>query len=286
MTEINLWALGGIGFAAGLVGSTLGIGGGIFIVPMLTVLAHLPIHVAIASSLVSIVATSTTAAAAYVKNRFANIRVGILLEAAALVGAIGCAFLAAYLSSQVLAILFAALLFYVGYRMMVRQPAMQEEDLSQQDARGSDDANSAIALYGSFYDPGLNEVVSYRVRRLPQGLGAGLLAGGLSGLLGIGGGIIQVPAMNRLMQMPIKAAIGTSSFIMGITALGGSLVYCLHGYVYPVIVAPVVIGAFLGAQLGSRLAPRAKGTVLARTFAVIVFVIAAIMIARGVTGGP
>lgn len=286
MTEINLWALGGIGFAAGLVGSTLGIGGGIFIVPMLTVLAHLPIHVAIASSLVSIVATSTTAAAAYVKNRFANIRVGILLEAAALVGAIGCAFLAAYLSSQVLAILFAALLFYVGYRMMVRQPAMQEEDLSQQDARGSDNANSAIALSGSFYDPGLNEVVSYRVRRLPQGLGAGLLAGGLSGLLGIGGGIIQVPAMNRLMQMPIKAAIGTSSFIMGITALGGSLVYCLHGYVYPVIVAPVVIGAFLGAQLGSRLAPRAKGTVLARTFAVIVFVIAAIMIARGVTGGP
>jgi len=286
LTEINLWALGGIGFAAGLVGSTLGIGGGIFIVPMLTVLAHLPIHVAIASSLVSIVATSTTAAAAYVKNRFANIRVGILLEAAALVGAIGCAFLAAYLSSQVLAILFAALLFYVGYRMMVRQPAMQEEDLSQQDARGSDNANSAIALSGSFYDPGLNEVVSYRVRRLPQGLGAGLLAGGLSGLLGIGGGIIQVPAMNRLMQMPIKAAIGTSSFIMGITALGGSLVYCLHGYVYPVIVAPVVIGAFLGAQLGSRLAPRAKGTVLARTFAVIVFVIAAIMIARGVTGGP
>jgi uncharacterized membrane protein YfcA len=285
LTEINLWALGGIGFAAGLVGSTLGIGGGIFIVPMLTVLAHLPIHVAIASSLVSIVATSTTAAAAYVKNRFANIRVGILLEAAALVGAIGCAFLAAYLSSQVLAILFAALLFYVGYRMMVRQPAMQEEDLSQQDARGPDNADSAIAIYGSFYDPGLNEVVSYRVKRLPQGLGAGLLAGGLSGLLGIGGGIIQVPAMNRLMQMPIKAAIGTSSFIMGITALGGSLVYCLHGYVYPVIVAPVVIGAFLGAQLGSRLAPRAKGIVLARTFAVIVFVIAAIMIARGVTGG-
>lgn len=285
MTEINLWALGGIGFAAGLVGSTFGIGGGIFIVPMLTVLAHLPIHVAIASSLVSIVATSTTAAAAYVKNRFANIRVGILLEAAALVGAIGCAFLAAYLSSQVLAILFAALLFYVGYRMMVRQPAMQEEDLSQQDAKGPDDADSAIAIYGSFYDPGLNEVVSYRVKRLPQGLGAGLLAGGLSGLLGIGGGIIQVPAMNRLMQMPIKAAIGTSSFIMGITALGGSLVYCLHGYVYPVIVAPVVIGAFLGAQLGSRLAPRAKGIVLARTFAVIVFVIAAIMIARGVTGG-
>ena len=98
MTEINLWALGGIGFAAGLVGSTLGIGGGIFIVPMLTVLAHLPIHVAIASSLVSIVATSTTAAAAYVRNRFANIRVGILLEAAALVGALGCAFLAAYIS--------------------------------------------------------------------------------------------------------------------------------------------------------------------------------------------
>jgi uncharacterized membrane protein YfcA len=285
LTEINLWALGGIGFAAGLVGSTLGIGGGIFIVPMLTVLAHLPIHVAIASSLVSIVATSTTAAAAYVKNRFANIRVGILLEAAALVGAIGCAFLAAYLSSQVLAILFAALLFYVGCRMMVRQPAVQEEALSQRDERGPDNANPTVALYGSFYDPGLNEVVSYRVKRLPQGLGAGLLAGGLSGLLGIGGGVIQVPAMNRLMQMPIKAAIGTSSFIMGITALGASLVYCLHGYVYPVIVAPVAIGAFLGAQLGSRLAPRAKGIVLARTFAVIVFVIAAIMIARGVTGG-
>jgi uncharacterized membrane protein YfcA len=285
LTEIALWALVGIGFAAGLVGSTLGIGGGVFIVPMLTVLAHLPIHVAIASSLVSIVATSTTAAAAYVKNRFANIRVGILLEAATLVGAIGCAFLAVYLSSQVLAILFAVLLFYVGYRMLFPQPAVQGEELSQQDARGPDSANSTTGLHGSFYDPALKEVVSYRVRRLPQGLGAGLLAGGLSGLLGIGGGVIQVPAMNRLMQMPIKAAIGTSSFIMGITALGGSLVYCLNGYVYPVIVAPVAVGAFLGAQLGSRLAPRAKGIVLARTFAVIVFVIAAIMIATGVTGG-
>lgn len=285
MTDISLWALGGIGFVAGLVGSTLGIGGGIFIVPMLTVLAHLPIHVAIASSLVSIVAAATTAAATYVKNRFANIRLAILLEAATLVGAISCAFLAAYLSSQVLGILFAALLLYVGYDMMVGRHGMQEEVLSKEDTKIPNNANSRIPLYGSFYDPSLDGMVSYRVRRLPHGLGAGLLAGGLSGLLGIGGGVIQVPAMNRLMRMPMKAAIGTSTFIMGITALGGSLVYCLHGYVYPVIVAPVAVGAFLGAQLGSRLAPRAKGTVLARTFAVIVFVIAAIMIARGVTGG-
>lgn len=285
MTEVNLWALGGIGFLAGLVGSTLGIGGGVFIVPMLSVLAHLPIHVAIASSLVSIVATSTTAAAAYVKNRFANIRLGILLEAATLVGAISCAFLAAHLSSQVLAILFAVLLFYVGYRMMMPGRGVEEDVLSQQDARGPSNANSRIALSGSFYDPSLDGVVSYRVRRLPQGLGAGLLAGGLSGLLGIGGGVIQVPAMNRLMQMPMKAAIGTSSLIMGITALGGCLVYCLQGYVYPIMVAPVVIGAFLGALLGSRLAPKAKGIVLRRLFAVIVFIMAAIMIARGVTGG-
>lgn len=285
MTDISLWALAGIGFVAGLVGSTLGIGGGIFIVPMLTVLAHLPIHVAIASSLVSIVATSTTAAATYVKNRFANIRLGILLEAATLVGAISCAFLAAYLSSQVLGILFAALLLYVGYDMMVGRHGMKEEVLSQGDTKIPNNANSRIPLYGSFYDPSLDGMVSYRVRRLPQGLGAGLLAGGLSGLLGIGGGVIQVPAMNRLMRMPMKAAIGTSTFIMGITALGGSLVYCLHGYVYPVVVAPVVIGAFLGALLGSRLAPKAKGIVLRRLFAVIVFVTAVIMIAKAVSVG-
>jgi uncharacterized membrane protein YfcA len=285
LTDISLWALAGIGFVAGLVGSTLGIGGGIFIVPMLTVLAHLPIHVAIASSLVSIVATSTTAAATYVKNRFANIRLGILLEAATLVGAISCAFLAAYLSSQVLGILFAALLLYVGYDMMVGRHGMKEEVLSQGDTKIPNNANSRIPLYGSFYDPSLDGMVSYRVRRLPQGLGAGLLAGGLSGLLGIGGGVIQVPAMNRLMRMPMKAAIGTSTFIMGITALGGSLVYCLHGYVYPVVVAPVVIGAFLGALLGSRLAPKAKGIVLRRLFAVIVFVTAVIMIAKAVSVG-
>jgi len=285
LTDINLWVLGGIGFLAGLVGSALGIGGGVFIVPMLTVLAHLPIHVAIASSLVSIVATSATAAAEYVKGRFANIRLGILLEATTLVGAIGCGFLAVHLSSQVLAILFAVLLCYVGYRMMTAGRAVGEDALAQKDARGPSNANSRIALGGSFYDPSLNGVVSYRVRRLPQGLSAGLLAGGLSSLLGIGGGVIQVPAMNRLMQMPLKAAIGTSSFIMGITALGGCLVYSLHGYVYPVMVAPVVIGAFLGALLGSRLAARAKGIVLRRLFAVIVFIMAVVMIARGVSGG-
>lgn len=282
---MSLWVLAGTGFVGGLIGSTLGIGGGIFIVPMLTVLASLPIHVAIASSLVSIVATSTTAAATYVKSGFANIRLGILLEAATLVGAIGCAFLAAYLSSRVLGILFAALLFFVGSDMMVGRLGMQEEVLSEEGTKAPSNASSRISLHGSYYDPSLNRVVSYGVTRLPYGLGAGLLAGGLSGLLGIGGGVIQVPAMNRLMQMPIKAAIGTSSFIMGITALGGVLVYCLNGYVYPVTVAPVVIGAFLGAQLGSRLAPKAKGIVLRRLFAVIIFITAAVMIAKGVSVG-
>ena len=177
-----------------------------------------------------------------------------------------------------LGILFAALLFYVGYNMIRR--GMQEEVLSQGNLTNSDGGHPRIFLEGSFYDSSLNRVVNYQVRRIPQGLGAGLLAGGLSGLLGIGGSVVQVPVMNLLMGVPIKAAIGTGSFIVGITALGGALVYCLNGYVYPVIVAPVAIGAFLGASLGSKLAPKAKGIMLRRLFGVIIFITAVVMILK------
>ena len=273
----------GIGFLGGVVGSVLGVGGGFIIVPLLTLVLDLPMQVIIATSLLSILATSSTAAAHYIKLGFTNIRLAMFLEVATIIGAVSCAFLAVRLTSAVLNVLFACLLVYAGYNMARRRHGAVK---SYPDTESTEDDTSEgeVLLAGSFWDASMGKIVHYRGEKLSGGMGAGFLAGALSGLLGIGGGIVQVPAMNLLMRLPIKVVIGTSSFIMGITALGGALVYCLHGYVYPIVAAPVVIGAFLGSRVGSRITPRVRGVTLERMFAALMIIAAAVMILR-ILGG-
>jgi uncharacterized membrane protein YfcA len=279
LTEVNLWALGGTGLAAGLLGSMLGVGGGPIIVPVLTLALGLPIHVAIGSSLVAIVANSCTAASIYTKARLTNVKLGLLLESATTPGAIIGGLVAAVIAPAILSVLFGLVLIYVAYTMVAHQYLVSEDTLSIDNPSDSNNTpyNFSGSLTDSYYDQNSGKVVTYKVNHLPQGLGASFFAGIISSLLGVGGGIIKVPVMNLVMGVPMKAAIATSTFMIAITTTVGALIYYYHGYIYPIVVAPLVIGVILGARLGTELAKRAKGTLLRRIFGAFLFIAAVLM---------
>jgi uncharacterized membrane protein YfcA len=279
LTEVNLWVLGGIGLAAGLLGSMLGVGGGPIIVPMLTLALHLPIQVAIGSSLVAIVANSCTAASIYTKNQLTNIKLGLLLETATTPGAIIGGLVVAFIASSVLSALFGLILIYTAYTMVTRRYLASENALSEDNSAKANNTFTSLSgrLRTSYYDQNLGKSVTYNVSHVPAGLGAGFLAGALASLLGIGGGIIKVPVMNLIMGVPMKAAIATSTLMIGITATVGALIYHHHGYIYPFIVAPLVIGAVIGARLGVELAQRTRGVLLRRIFGVFLLLVAILM---------
>jgi len=278
LNEINLWALGGTGLVAGLLGSALGVGGGFLIVPILTLALHLPIKVAIASSLVAIVANACTAAGMYTKARLTNIKLGLLLETATTPGAIIGGFIAALIAPSILSALFGLALIYAAYTMITRQHFMSDD--TQPDshiAQPNNTGNLSTSLASSYYDQNLDKVITYKVTRIPVGLGASFFAGVLSSLLGIGGGIIKVPVMHLVMGLPMKAAIATSAFMIAITATVGALIYQYQGYIYPFIIAPLVVGTVIGARLGVELARRAGGILLRRIFGGFLFIVALLM---------
>jgi hypothetical protein len=276
---LNLWALGVTGLVAGLLGSALGVGGGFLIVPILTLALHLPIHVAIGSSLVAIVANACTAAGIYTKARLTNVKLGLLLETATVPGAIIGGLAVAVIAPSVLSALFGLALLYVAYTMVTRRHLVAEDVLSADDsvAPGNTTNSLSSSLASSYYDQNLDKVVTYRVTHTPAGLGAGFFAGVLSSLLGIGGGIIKVPVMNLVMGLPMKATIATSAFMIAITTTVGALIYHYYGYIYPFIVAPLVIGVVIGAILGTELTKRARGILLRRIFGAFLFLVALLM---------
>jgi uncharacterized membrane protein YfcA len=279
LNEVNLWALGGVGLVAGLLGSMLGVGGGIFIVPILTLAFHLPIKVAIASSLVAIVANSCTAAGMYTKIRITNIKLGLLMETATTPGAIVGGFAAAVIAPSILNALFGLVLIYAAYTMVVRPYFMTEDILSADNSIDPNNTshNLSSSLADSYYDQNLDKVVTYKVTRIPVGLGTSFFAGMLSSLLGVGGGIINVPVMHLIMGVPMKAAIATSTFIIAITAATGALMYYYQGHIYPFIIAPLTIGIVIGARIGVELTQKVRGLVLRRIFGVLLFLVAILM---------
>jgi uncharacterized membrane protein YfcA len=246
---------------------------------MLTLALHLPIHIAIGSSLVAIVATSCTAASIYTKNRLTNVKLGLLLETATAPGAIVGGLVVALLASSLLSALFGVILIYVAYTMLVRQSPIAEGNTVEGNSAKSNDApaNSSQWLSNSYYDRSLSKLVTYKVSHIPQGLGTGFFSGALSSLLGIGGGVVQVPILNMVMGLPMKPTIATSTFMIAITTTVGALIHYYHGHVYPIIVAPLIVGVFLGARLGAELAQRVRGTLLRRIFGVFLFVTALLM---------
>jgi uncharacterized membrane protein YfcA len=254
---------------AGILGSLLGLGGGVVIIPGLVLIFGLPIQEAIGASLVAVIATSTGAASYYVREGLCNIRLGMVLETATTLGSAVGALLAIYTDQSLLAAAFAALLIYSAIHM-IRRP----ERLATPDEK----APGFPELSASYLDKNTGEEVSYCVRHIPRGLIASFFAGNMSGLLGVGGGTIKVPMMNIWMGVPLKAAAATSNFMIGVTALAGALVYYASGSLSPVVSANVAVGVFFGALFGSRVAHLARSEYLRTIFALVLLVIAILMI--------
>jgi uncharacterized membrane protein YfcA len=259
----------------------LGVGGGLIIVPVLTLALHLPIQVAIGSSLVAIVANACTAAGIYTKVRLTNIKLGLLLETTTIPGAIIGGFAAAVIAPSILSALFGLVLIYVAYTMVTRQHFIsannQPDDHLHLAKPVKISDNLSSSLTDSYYDQNLDEVVDYKVNRTSAGLGTSFFAGILSSLLGIGGGIINVPVMHMVMGVPMKAAIATSTFMIALTAATGAFIYQYYGNIYPFIIAPLVIGIVIGSRIGVELTQRTGGELLRRIFGAFLFLVAILM---------
>ncbi len=268
-----LVAAGSLG--AGVLGALTGLGGGIVIIPMLTVLFGVDLRYAIGASLVSVIATSSGAAAAYVREGYTNIRVGILLEVATTIGALSGAYLATFVPTAALGVLFGLVLLYTAYAG-THPPA---EHLIE----GPPDPLALRLRLDSSY-PSLAGPRPYRVHRIPLGFGLMYLAGVLSALLGIGSGAVKVLAMDRAMGLPFKVSTTTSNFMIGVTAAAGAGIYLHRGYIEPALAFPVMVGVLAGAFLGARLLSMARTQVLRRVFTVVVVVLAAEMLFKGLRG--
>lgn len=253
------------GTAAGTLGSLVGLGGGIIIVPVLSLFLDVPIHQAVAASLVAVVATSSVAAIGYTRDEIANLRLGMTLETATTLGAIGGGLLASRLPRESLSAVFAAFLVLNAAYLIFRQSRQEHEPPS--------DAHTG-ALGGRYHDPALAREVSYRVRRVPLGMAVSALAGAVSGMLGIGGGPIKVPMMTGAMGVPMKAAAATSNFMIGVTACASAALYYGRGMVSPAVAVPVALGVAAGAFAGSRLARKVHGAHLSRILAAVLCVLA------------
>jgi uncharacterized protein len=264
-----------ISVAAGFIGSLIGLGGGIVIVPVLTLLYGIDIRYAIGASIVSVISTSSGAAAAYVRERLTNLRAAMLLELGTTSGAISGAFLAGILQSRRLFLLFGAVMACSALAMLQRV-----EDRSVPAA--PDAWADRLRLHGSYYDEALDREVSYSVSHTPLGLALMYGAGMISGLLGIGSGALKVPAMDLAMRLPIKVSTATSNFMIGVTAAASAGVYFSRGDIDPVIAAPVAIGVVLGATAGSKILPRADNRIIRIVFVMVLLIIAAQMVWKGV----
>jgi len=266
-----------IALAAGLFGSLLGLGGGLFVVPLLTGLLGVPTKYAIGASIVAVIATSSTGGSAYLRQRTANVRLGMTLELATVCGAILGALTGTAVSPRLLNLVFGLVLLYTGFTMA-------------RGRRGGETAPAPApsgdpdALDFSYYDTQRRADVAYRVHGLPKGLGVGLVAGYVSGLLGVGGGLFKVPAMTLLMGVPLKVATATSTFMIGVTATAGAYIQYTHGFVDPLLTAPVVAGVIGGALLGPRVARRLPAGSLRRIFVVVVLLFALDMLGKAALG--
>ncbi len=263
----------GISIVAGLLGALVGVGGGIIVVPALTLLLGVDVKYAVGASLVSIIATSSGAAAAYVRERMTNMRVGMLLELGTTAGAICGAWLASAVSSQWLQIIFGVILALTGTEMLRKRHSAARVP--------PDRLADRLRLHGAYYDQAEGREVAYRVTRTVPALGLMLVAGVLSGLLGIGSGILKVPAMDLAMGLPIKVSTATSNFMIGVTAAAGAGVWFARGQIDPFIAGPVAAGVLIGALAGSRIMGRTQNRTIRLAFVVVLLYAAGQMLWKG-----
>lgn len=276
--EFTLCTLG-LSVIAGLLGSLLGLGGGIIVIPALTLLLHIDIRYAIGASIVSVIATSSGSAASYVKEHMSNIRLSMLLEMATTLGALSGAYVAGILTGERarwLYVIFAAVMGYAAVEMLRNTRKSQQNKTVPPDHWAD-----KLELHDEYFDQAENRTIEYRVGRTKIGLLFSYFAGIISGLLGIGGGAVKVPVMNLSMGVPIKVATATSNFMIGVTAAASAGVYFMRGDIRPFIAAPVAAGVLVGSTAGSKLLGRIRSTYIRVAFVAVLFYICWEMLRKG-----
>ena len=260
---------------AGLLGSLTGLGGGMVIVPVLTLILHVDIHYAIGASLVSVIATSSGAAAAYVREGYSNIRIGMFLEIATTLGAVLGAYLTARVSTHAIGMTFGLVLLYSAYA-----------SLKKKRAHAASHPNNTLAkqlrLHGCF--PNANGNEDYVAQHVPAGFGLMFTAGTLSGLLGIGSGAVKVLAMDQAMGLPFKVSTTTSNFMIGVTAAASAGIYLSRGYISPGLAMPVMLGVLTGSLIGAKILVYADVKTLRMVFALVIVTLGIEMIVNSITG--
>jgi uncharacterized membrane protein YfcA len=264
---------------AGVIGSLVGLGGGVIVVPLLSLAFGLPIRYAIGASIVAVICTSTGAAAAYVRDHLTNLRVGMFLEVATTAGAISGAFVAAYLSPALLFVIFGVVIFISIFPMILKKAEEMPQGVQ------NDRWANVLRLSGSYPDARLGREISYEVTRTPLGMAIMYVAGALSALLGIGGGTFKVLAMDTVMRLPLKVSTTTSNFMMGVTAAASAGIYFERGDILPLVAVPVALGVLLGAMVGARILPKLKNQTLRSIFIVVMALVAIQMVLRGIGVG-
>lgn len=260
---------------AGFLGALTGLGGGVIIVPVLTLLFNVDIRYAIGASLVSVIATSSGAAIAYVRQGLSNIRIGMFLEIATTLGALLGAYLTAKISSHWIAIVFGSVLLYSAIASVRNKADKTATNRENQLAE-------KLQLYGSY--PGADGIEAYTAQRVPLGFGIMFGAGTLSGLLGIGSGAVKVLAMDQAMRLPFKVSTTTSNFMIGVTAAASAGIYLSRGYIDPTIAMPVMLGVLGGSLIGTHVLVKAKVNTLKSLFALLIVILGCEMIYSGIRG--
>ncbi len=260
-----------VGLVVGAFGAMLGIGGGVLLIPLLTVFLGVPIKTAISTSILCVIATSSAAGSVYVGRGLTHNRLAMVLEVATTAGALAGGITAALVSPRLLAAFFGLILIYVTFSL---------HKLPKEDRY----LGTTGFLDTSYIDPLTGDEVAYGVRRLGVGMGASFFAGNVSGLLGIGGGIIKVPIMSLVMGIPLRAAIATSNFMIGITAATSALIYYARGYLNPTIAIPAALGVLVGAQAGTRIGGRLRSQRLRQVFQALLLVFAVQMFFQAYRG--
>ncbi|AGH95955.1 hypothetical protein A11Q_1739 [Pseudobdellovibrio exovorus JSS] len=268
----------------------MGVGGGIIVVPILVLAFGFDIKVAVVSSLFAVVASSTAAGSVYVGKGLANMRLGMWLEVATTLGGIAGGLVAVFVSSHLITMIFSFLMMIIAFLVFRAKDKTKTvkfdgtEDSKTVMIESQEDAHS---LSGSYYDVSSRSTIHYQVERSFLGSIISFFAGMLSGLLGVGGGFIKVPAMHLGMNVPIKVATATSNFMIGVTAISSLFVYFMKGMVYPLVAAPVAIGVVGGALYGTTLAQKISAALMKKVFAILLVLVAVQMLlsAMGVKFG-
>ncbi len=267
-----------ISVIAGLFGSLLGLGGGIIVIPALTLLFNIDIRFAIGASIVSVIATSSGAAAAYVRERLTNLRVAMVLEIATTMGAITGAYVSGLLVGKWLFIIFGIMMGYSSLLMLRRRK--ESDKLIAKPAPLAD----YLKLHSSHYDEALGKEIPYRVVGTRIGFVLMYIAGLMSGLLGIGSGALKVPAMDLAMRLPIKVSTATSNFMIGVTAAASAGMYFTRGDIDPFIAAPVATGVLIGATLGTRILGKLQSSTIRIAFVIVLVWVSVQMLLKGIRG--